>query len=180
MMSQATTFSETHPGFFQERIRLPLDELMSRETDPKTGAPTVVRNLFDYWQEQRTGPVPAAVSFDPQGVFASDDMRWVSWIDVRQSDPLNFILRNHPGTVFGDWSGKALREYHNPFHARSCALEYLTCKTVQQPMYHEIRQTVGDISRTYVRLLLPVADRNRQATRLYYATRYISASVAVE
>lgn len=180
MTSQATTFIERHPNFFQERIRMPLDELASREADPETGAPTVVQNLFDYWQERRTGTVPTLDSFEPQGVFSPDDLKWVSWIDVDSSDPLNFVLQDHPGTVFGDWSGKALREYHIPHHARSCALEYLTCKTVQRPLYHEIRQTVGDVSRNYVRLLLPVVDRSRQITRLYYATRYIDSSVAVE
>ncbi len=180
MTSQATTFIERQPGFFQERIRMPLDEIAVRETDPDTGAPTVVRNLFAYWQERRVNTVPTTSSFEPQSIFSPDEMRWVSWIDVNCFDPMNFVLRNHPGSVFGDWSGKVLGEYHNLFHARSCALEYLTCKTVLRPMYHEIRQSIGDVSRDYVRLLLPVVDRNRQATRLYYATRYIDSSIEID
>lgn len=175
MSNQATTFTEEHPGFFQKRTRLPLDEVAKREADPDTGAPTAIQDLFDYWQERCVGGPPALESFDPQRVFASDDIGWVSWINVDNSDPLNFVLYNHPGRVFGDWSGKALGEYHNVYHARSCAFEYLTCKTVRRPLYHEIKQTIGDVSRNYARLLLPVTGRNRQVTRLYYATHYIDA-----
>ncbi len=179
MSNQTTTFVEQHPGFSQERTRLALDEIAKRETEPETGARTIVQNLFDYWQESCVGAPPAMVSFEPQRVFTPDEMRWISWINVDNLDPLNFILCNHPGRVFGDWSGKALGEYHNPFHARSCALEYLTCKTVQRPLYHEIKQTIGNVSRNYARLLLPVTGRNRQVTRLYYATRYIDTPTAI-
>lgn len=179
MINQASVFTEQHSGFFQERIRLPLDEVVKREREPETEAPTVVGKLFDYWQERRVGAPPAIGSFEPQQVFGPEDMRSVSWINVDNSDPMNFILCNHPGRVFGDWSGKSLGEYHNPFHARSCALEYLTCKTVQRPLYHEIKQTIGNVSRTYARLLLPVTDHRRQVTRLYYATRYIDSPATV-
>lgn len=178
MSKQLSTFVEQHPGFYQERVMLPLDEMVSREVDPGTGVPTVVRELFDFWQERRVCSLPAMESFDPYGAFTPEKFRWVSWINVADFDSLNFVLRSHPGQVFGDWSGKALREYHNAFHARSCALEYLTCKTSRHPFYHEINQTMGGVSRTYTRLLLPVADRKGRVSRLYYAVRYVSLKAA--
>ena len=178
MGDQFTTFVERHPGFYQERTSLPLDEMMKREIDPSTNTPTVVRELFDYWQERRIGALPMIASFNPQGVFAPDKFRWVSWIKLANFDPLNFILCKHPAEAFGDWSGKALREYHDPYHAQSCALEYLTCRMTRQPFYHEIRHSSGNVSRTYTRLLLPVADGKRGVTRLYYAVRYVDLTIA--
>jgi len=177
MSSQFTTFVERHPGFYQKRISLPLNEMMAREIDRATGRPTVIRELFDYWQEQRDDTLPTMASFDPEGVFTPDRFRWVAWIDVANSDPLNAILFKHPANIFGDWSGKALCEYHSLNHAQSCALEYLTCKIVRRPFYHEIRQTIGNVSRTYSRLLLPVIDRKGQVRRLYYAARHIASEI---
>ena len=58
MHDTATTFVERQPGFYQERSTLSLDEMMKREVDPVTGAPTVVRDLFDYWQERHAGGKP--------------------------------------------------------------------------------------------------------------------------
>ena len=66
MSDQATTFTEEHPGFFQKRTQLPLDELVKRETDAETGAPTVIQDLFDYWQERSRGAPPAIETFEPQ------------------------------------------------------------------------------------------------------------------
>ena len=173
----ATTFVERQPGFYQERSTLSLDEMMKREVDAESGNPTVLRDLFDFWQERRAGGLPLAADFDPHAAFSADQARWVSWINAHNHDALNFLLCNHPGYVFGDWSGKRLGEYHNPYHARSCGLEYMTCRMVQKPFYHEIRQTIGEVSRSYVRLLLPVADRNRKVTRLFYAVRHFDAPV---
>lgn len=160
-------------AYSQERNQLTLDEMVKREVDPATGAPTALRQLFDYWQSKREGNAAPAGAFNPKGVFTPDEFRWISWVDVRHSDPMDFILRSHPGFLFGDWSGKALHEYPNAIHARSIALEYLTCKMIQQPSYYEISQTVGVVSRTYVRLLLPVQGPRKPLTRLYYATRYV-------
>ena len=109
MGDQFTTFVERHPGFYQERTSLPLDEMMKREIDPSTNAPTVIRELFNYWQDRRIGALPTTASFDPQGVFTPDKFRWVSWIKLANFDPLNSILCKHPADVFGDWSGRALR-----------------------------------------------------------------------
>jgi len=175
MGSQLTTFVEQHQGFYQERITIPLDAMVKREVDPVTGAPTVVRELFDYWQSRRNDAAATMASFDPRGLFTPEEFRWVAWIDVANSDPLYALLCKHPARFFGDWSGKRLLQYHNYFHARSCALEYLTCKMVRRPFYHEVRQPIGDVSRAYPRLLLPVTDRAGNVTRLYYAIRHIDA-----
>jgi len=167
-------------AYSQERNQLTLDEMVKREVDPATGAPTALRQLFDYWHSKREGNAAPTGAFNPKGAFTPDAFRWISWVDVRHSDPMDFILRSHPGFLFGDWSGKALHEYPNPIHARSLALEYLTCKMIQQPSYYEISQSVGAVSRTYMRLLLPVQGLRKPLTRLYYATRYVSYDLGDE
>lgn len=155
--------------YSHERRQLSLGEMVKREVDAATGKPTAVRALFDYWQERRS-----AAAFDPKGAFTPEQFRWIAWVDVRRPDPMSYVFRKHPGFLFGDWSGKALRDYPNQIHARSLALEYLTCKVVQQPSYYEITQTVGEVRRTYTRLLLPASGRRPSASRLYYAVRYVS------
>ena len=167
-----------------ERRQLSLDEMVKREVDAATGKPTAVRALFDYWQERRG--VAAAdsaafdrVHFDPKGAFTPEQFRWIAWVDVRRADPMSYVFRNHPGFLFGDWSGKTLLEYPNQIHARSLALEYLACKVVQQPSYYEITQTVGEVRRTYTRLLLPAGGRRPAVSRLYYAVRYVSIETGV-
>ena len=147
---------------------------MKREVDPgqrrADGDPDAVRLLAG----RRGAAPPPAAAFDPKGSFTPEQFRWISWVDVRAADPMNFIFRHHPGYLFGDWSGKSLREYPNPIHAHSLALEYLTSKMIGQPSYYEISQAIGPVRRTYMRLLLPVSDRRQSVSRLYYATRYVS------
>lgn len=172
--NQLTARLSDGKSYSQIRNQLTLDEMVKREADPSTGAPTTLRSLFDYWQISREGDTAPAAAFDPRGVFTPDEFRWVSWVDVRHSDPMDFVFQSHPGYLFGDWSGKALNEYPNEVHARSLALEYLTCKMIQQPSYYEISQTVGTVSRTYMRLLLPVQGLRKPLSRLYYATRYVT------
>lgn len=171
--NRLTTRLQGGGSYTQDRQQLTLDEMVKREVDPETGEPTTLRRLFDHWQSKREGSATPSGAFDPKGVFTPDEFRWISWVDVRHSDPMDFIFRSHPGFLFGDWSGKALHEYPNQVHAQSIAFEYLTCKMIQQPSYYEISQTVGTVSRTYVRLLLPVQGLRKPLTRLYYATRYV-------
>jgi hypothetical protein len=159
-------------SYVQERTQLPLDQMVARKVSSVTGKPTALRSLFDYWQSRRAGETVPACAFDPSDAFTPEEFQWVSWVDVRSDDPMDFVFQAHPGFLFGNWSGKAVREYPNEIHAKSLALEYLTCKMVRQPSYYELTQRVGEVCRTYLRLLLPVEDRNRTVSRLYYATRY--------
>lgn len=156
-----------------ERAQLPLEEMFQREVDPETGAPTPIRSLFEYWQDRHSKTLPEAGAFNPKSAFTPVEFRWICWVDVRPSDPLDYVLRCHPGEVFGDWSNKRLREYHDKYHGRRCAMEYLTCKMVKKPFYHEIRQTIGAVRRHYTRLLLPVVDRSREVVRLHYGINLI-------
>jgi hypothetical protein len=170
--NRVKTVLDSGLSYTQERSQLPLGEMVARGQSAATGKPTAVRSLFDYWQERRIGEAAPSSAFDPADAFTPPEFQWVSWVDVRHADPMDFVFQAHPGFLLGDWTGKALRDYPNEIHAKSLALEYLTCKMIRQPSYYELTQRVGDVSRTYMRLLLPVQDRHRNVSRLYYAIRY--------
>ena len=172
MPDEISRLVEEAPGFKQERIQWSLDEIARREVDPATGAPSVIKQLFDYWLEKRVGEVPEASMFDPMGAFTPNEFRFVAWVDVGSDDPGDFVLRHHPGLLFGDWSDKRLREYHIQHHGRNCALEYLMCKTVQQPIYHELWHSLGSAGRHYTRIVLPVVDKRQRVSRVYYAVHH--------
>ena len=164
-------------SFSQVRRQLTLNEMVEREVDAASGKPTTLRTLFDYWQSQRVGGIVPASAFDPKGLFTPEAFRWVACIDVRHADPMDFVFKSHPGFLSIDLTGRALRDYPHQTHARNVALEYLTCKMIQQPSYYEISQQIGTVRRTYTRLLLPVAGRRRPLTRLYYASRYTQLEI---
>ena len=174
MPDEISRLVEDAPGFKQERIQWSLDEVARREVNPATGEPSVIKRLMDYWLERRVGEIPDAATFDPKGLFTPDEFRFVAWVDVVADDPGNFVLRNHPAYLFGDWSDKRLREYHIEYHGRNCALEYLMCKTVQQPIYHELRHSLGELGRHYTRIVLPVSDRRHLVRRVYYAVHHLN------
>lgn len=164
----------------QERRMLKLEQLPDREVDRDTGGDTTLASLFKYWQDKRhLGRLPLSETFEPSAVFTPEEMRWVSWIDVRAENPFNFVLHNHPGQLFGDFSNTALRDYPHKSQSTCCAFEYDDCKRTQQPAYHEVNQRIGGYHRQYVRVLLPTADRAGKVTKLFYATRYLNTPVMV-
>jgi hypothetical protein len=180
MYQELERITEQRAGIVQERRMLQIDQMLDREINHQTGKDTTVKALFRYWRAKcGNGRSPFADEFTPRAIFNPKDTRWVSWIDVTPDNPFNFRLYDHPGAFFGNYSRTVL--LHHPFklHAARCAFEYELCKRIQQPIYHEITQTVGHYHRSYVRLLLPTVDRSGNVEKLFYATRYLTEPVAV-
>ena len=175
MYQELERITEQRAGVAQERRMLQIEQMLDREINHKDGKNTTVRSLFQYWQERhRNGRLPSAGEFEPKALLKPEDARWVSWVDVTQENPFNFVLHDHPGAYFGNYSDKALLSHPFKPHAARCAFEYEFCKRTQKPTYHEITQTVGNRHRCYVRLLLPTVDRAGKVERLFYATRYLA------
>jgi hypothetical protein len=170
---------EDRDGIVQERRMLQIEQMLDREINLQTGKNTAVKSLFQYWHEShRNGRLPSEDEFTPKAVLNPADAGWLSWVDVTQEDPFNFVLHDHPGAYVGDFSHKALISHPFKPHAVRCAFEYEFCKRTQQPIYHEITQTVGRWHRSYVRLLLPTVDKTGKIQKLFYATRYLTEPVA--
>lgn len=180
MYQELERVTEQRAGLVQERRMLQVGQMLDREINCQTGKDTAVRSLFKYWQAMcRNGRPPFVDEFFPKTSLDPKDAQWISSVDVTQENPFNFILYDHPGMLFGDFSKTALVEHPFKLHAARCAFEYEFCKRTRQPTYHEITQTVGHYHRSYVRLLLPAIDRPGNVQKLFYATRYLTEPIVI-
>ena len=160
----------TEDGSLDEQTRIlhSLDLLAERESE------TALGHLFQYWRRRCDGDRPPLEdTFNPREVLPPELNLQLWWIDVTPENPLNFVLQGHKGIAISNMSGKRLREVPYKIHMTACAAEYLRCKSFLQPMYHEIDQNIGGISRQYVGLLVPVKNRKGRITKLYNAGRLI-------
>jgi len=179
MYQELERVTEQRGGIVQERRMLRIEQMLDREINHQTGKDTTVKSLFKYWHAtHQNGHLPSAAAFSPRALLEPKDARWVSWIDVTQENPFNFVLYDHPGAFFGNFSCTALLRHPFKLHAARCAFEYELCKRTRQPIYHEITQTVGRSHRSYVRLLLPTVDKSGKVQKLFYATRYLTEPIA--
>lgn len=179
MYQELENVTEFRGSIFQERRMLQIDQMFDREISLETGEDTVVKSLFQYWHARcRNGRLPLADGFAPKAVLDPINARWVSWVDVAHDNPLNFVLFDHPGAYVGNFSNRALISHPFKPHAARCAFEYEFCKRTQQPLYHELTQTVDGWHRSYVRLLLPTVDKSGKVQKLFYATRYLTEPIA--
>lgn len=93
-------------------------------------------------------------------------------IDVGAERPENYVLRNHTGKSFGNFTDTRIADYPAPSHAAHCMAEYLACKYLEQPLCHYIDNEYLGVKREYVRMLLPLQERGK-VTQLVYAYRCI-------
>jgi len=158
----------------QERLMLSIDKMLPREQNDAIG------QLFEYWRHKSLpNGLPCVNDFDYKSSLSADTLRKVSWADVTAEDPFNFVTHEHVKlTAFRDASNCRLRDLPSRMHYRACASEYLLSIRMRQPIFHDIDQTVGSISRNYLRLMLPVADENGRVVRLVYAVRIVSGATS--
>lgn len=179
MYQEIERITEARAGVAQERRMLQIEQMLDREINQQTGKSTTVKSLFHYWRDRHLhGALPSSDGFEPKSLLDPENARWVSWVDVTHDNPFNFVLHDHPGAYFGDFSDQALSSHPCKPHAARCAFEYEFCKKTRTPTYHEITQTVGSRHRCYVRLLLPTVDKSGQVRKLFYATRYLTEPIA--
>lgn len=157
----------------QERLMLSFDKMFTRERD------TALGDLFSYWQAKRTNgdELPLENHFSPQELLPDSLRVYTAWVETETANPFNFVVRNHPSlSAWANQSDLRLSEIGSKMNAKSCAAEYLNCKNVRRPLYHEIEQTIEGNSRHFTRLLLPVIDNTNSVTKLIYAVRMFSAT----
>lgn len=110
-------------------------------------AGTEIADLFRYWQERSflENGLPKLSEFYPHSEL-------LPWIDVESANPLNFILHNHPAGVCGNWESTRIADYPVTMHAKACAVEYLRCKMLRQPIYIHTHQKMMSVEREYAKL----------------------------
>ncbi|MDP6389461.1 MAG: hypothetical protein QF654_06165 [Alphaproteobacteria bacterium] len=165
-------------GESDEQTRIWFD--IDRAPIDERGSP--LEFLFRYWQEQRliTGGLPRLDTFKPEEAVPADIADCIYYVDARSDSPFNYIFANHIPSPFpthgSDLSGKRVNDFPSLIHRRGLVAEYYFCVRNQQPRYDEIDQVLNGWIRHYRRILLPVADRGGQISRIYYAIRRVSPS----
>ena len=153
---------------------LSMNTMMPREKGHAIG------QLFDFWKF-KAGPdgLPVLNDFSYKTALPPEVLRNVCWADVTPDDPFNFVTQDHAKlTAFSDASNRRLGQHQSRMHYRACASEYLISIRERVPIYHEIDQAIGDISRHYVRLMLPVVDKMGRVVRLVYAVRIVKGATS--
>ena len=163
MLGQIDRLDET--DFEDRQTRIAIDPGRA----PVDHAGTGIAMLFRYWQERRLidDGVPLAAEFRSL-------LEQYPWVDVSRSNPLNFIMHNHPAGVCGDWEGRRFADHPVRIHAKACAREYQNCKDRAAPVYVYTKQEMLGIDREYAKILLPLADEAGCVTRVVYAWRFLS------
>ncbi len=157
----------------QERLMLSFDKMFPRERH------TALGELFMYWQAKRIDGegLPYEDNFSSGELLPEPCRDFTAWVEATSPDPFNFTISKHPSLLeWGNRSNRRVGELDSMMNAKSCAVEYLACIKSRQPMYHEIEQTVGGHSRHYVRLLLPLLDKAKDVSRLFYAVRIFNGT----
>ncbi|NKB60154.1 MAG: hypothetical protein GKS00_27900 [Alphaproteobacteria bacterium] len=130
--------------------------------------------LHYYWSSLQIEKVslPKVHEFHPSDVLPKAAFSSVGWVDSIADDPRDFVMRDHPeNPVYGlgiELNDTFLSEFPNKMHAKSLLLEYIRCKRWKVPLYHEIEQVIGGISRHYTRLMLPLVDESGTVTQIFY------------
>jgi len=139
---------------------------------------------FDYWKSLPTvTSLPNANHFDHRRLsdYSALPGCAASMVDVRASDPLNFIFFGHPGhfhsndSPYPRYEGQPIGLHPLKQNRHSLAEEYILCLSQRTPLYHEIHQSYNGFERVYRRVLLPTVDDNDNVVTIYTAIRLNSS-----
>lgn len=161
---------------YQERLMLSFDKMFSREMHTPLGV------MYRHWKNMSTPAtqMPDADTFDYKSVLPETVSQYISWIEMRSEDPLNFVLHDHTNqTAFVNHSDRPIGEHPCRMNGKACAREYMLCVNSAQPFYHEVNQNFGTLRRRYTRILLPLADKNGSIVKMVYGIRILEKNNGV-
>jgi len=162
----------------QERLEFDLATFAVNEKHTNLG------RLFDYYKSLMRADLPRATEFQPGLKLDSQTLEKIAWVETVNESPDNFVMQNHPampnGTFGAELTGQRLAEFPAEIHADALIVEYNRCRRLRRPMYHEIDQTIGGISRAYRRIMLPLVDERGVVTRVAYAYRFVREPRSVD
>lgn len=155
---------------YQERLMLSFDQMFGREIDSPLGI------TYRLWRE-RCSPVtqmPDINDFDYKQFLPDNVSPYISWIEMRSEDPLNYVLHDHTNqTGFVNHSDRPIGEHPCRMNGKACAKEYMICVNAAKPFYHEINQSFGTLRRRYTRILLPLSDKGGSIVKMIYGIRIL-------
>lgn len=115
----------------------------------------LICRTYDAWKGLQDGKLPLLAGFDPKKILRKEESGRISRIDT-EDEPKQFkVLRIgcgepvvHPLAI------------ENPFHRHGVIMEILECKETRQPLFQEVRITIGGKETHKRRLLLPFANED--------------------
>lgn len=173
-MTAKIVLDTTYPnGDRHQRFDIGVDGLINSESviewiDRK---PTPVQATYASWENSKQSGYVRASDF----VLGGFDGVSTCFIDVTAEDPAEFryigenlrYVRQLAGTTVGEHPIEGFRD--------DLMYEYLMCKLHNRPLGYRIRHSFGGFRRDYLRLLLPLCDRNRNVTSLACISRHLAA-----
>lgn len=115
----------------------------------------LIRRAFDAWKGSQDGKLPLLAGFDPKKILRKEESGRISHIDT-EDEPKQFKLLR---LGIGETVVRPLA-ITNPFHRHGVIMEILECKETQQPIFQEVRITIGGKETHKRRLLLPFANEH--------------------
>jgi hypothetical protein len=133
---------DTRDGY-QERILGSLNELAVIEPRGLNGGPSAIWEAFQQYQNlPKFNSVPLAEYFRPELMedTAKADMSSLSWIDVADPNPENYIFHGHRGlcdvSVFPKYDGIRIGDHPLKRNRYALIKEYIDCVQARAPRYH--------------------------------------------
>lgn len=124
----------------------------------------LIRRAYGAWAELRKKEPPLLDRFDPEAILRKDEAGRISRIDTEEDPQQYKILRIGPGNPVVRYI-----DLENPFHRHGILMEILECKETRQPLYQEIKVSIGGKEEHKLRLLLPFSDNDGNVIAVYTA-----------
>ena len=153
-----------------QRIDIGIDRLMNVE-GAGGFSPTFMVEAYRRWLSAAQNGVTAEQDFYGAGLHSAPNY----WIDVRADNPraFRFNIITPAGSNTGRYSqhvsqikGSIVSEHPILEMRTDMMLEYDACKRSKRASAYRLTHDVNGFVRDYVRLLLPVCDRQRHVTAL--------------
>ena len=90
--------------------------------------------------------------------------------EVSMPNPMDFIIRapGYPPIRVGDIT--------NPLQQRALMADLLDCRGFRYPLYQQVEQDTAGFSLQYMRLMLPVVDKNGAVNKIYTFCRPLAGN----
>lgn len=159
-------------GDSQQRFDIGVDGLINTESviEWLVGKPTPVQAAFAAWESRKHFGIVRESEFN----LGNHDGVSTCMVDVTADDPAQFRYIAGHLQYAHQLGGKVVGEHPIESVRVDLMYEYRMCKLTKGALGYRIRHSFGGFKRDYLRLLLPLCDRNRNVTSLACISRHLA------
>jgi hypothetical protein len=159
-------------GDHQQRFDIGVDGLINSESviewlDRK---PTPVQAVYAEWENCKRFGIVRECDFD----LRHHDGLSTCLVDVSDADPAKYRYIAGHLQYANELGGKVVGEHPIENVRVDLMYEYRMCKLTNSALGYRIRHSFGGFKRDYLRLLLPLCDRNQNVTTLACISRHLA------